>query len=624
MSQKSSGVNFVDPTAALERPEPSGTAGFWASDVVADMLRKLDIPFVALNPGASFRGLHDSLVNHAGNADPQMLLCLHEEHAIAIAHGWAKVTERPMGAIVHSNVGLMHATMAIFNAWCDRVPMLVLGATGPVDATKRRPWIDWIHTARDQGALVRPYTKWDDQPASVGAIVEAMLRATMIARTAPCGPTYINLDAGLQESKIDALPAIPDVARFQPPAPAAPHADLVAAAAKLLSGARHPVILMGRVGRSEAAWAARVALAEKLGALVVTDLKTAASFPSAHRLHAAPAGTFPVPRSLEVIRQADAILSLDWIDLAGTLKTAFGDKAPPAKIVQVSVDVQIHNGWSMDHQGLAPVDINLLNEPDPVVAALLAALPKGTSASQWPQAKGEAGPKVTPEDQPSDTGLITIPELAAAAREAVKGQESCLIRGPFSWAGHLWEVAHPLDYLGIDGGAGLGSGPGIAVGAALALKSTDRIALSIFGDGDYMMGCQAIWSAVHYRIPLIVVVANNRSFFNDELHQERMARARGRVVDNKWIGQRIGDPDIDLAMVARGQGAEGIGPIRTQDELRSAMREAVALFRKGKTVVLDVRVQPGYDPNTTRAMTTLTEGALPGAGSAGPDRGAKG
>ncbi|MCA0449194.1 MAG: thiamine pyrophosphate-binding protein [Proteobacteria bacterium] len=624
MSQKSSGVNFVDPTAALERPEPSGTAGFWASDVVADMLRKLDIPFVALNPGASFRGLHDSLVNHAGNADPQMLLCLHEEHAIAIAHGWAKVTERPMGAIVHSNVGLMHATMAIFNAWCDRVPVLVLGATGPVDATKRRPWIDWIHTARDQGALVRPYTKWDDQPASVGAIVEAMLRATMIARTAPCGPTYINLDAGLQESKIDALPTIPDVARFQPPAPAAPHADLVAAAAKLLSGAHHPVILMGRVGRSEASWAARVALAEKLGALVVTDLKTAASFPSAHRLHAAPAGTFPVPRSLEVIRQADAILSLDWIDLAGTLKTAFGDKAPPAKIVQVSVDVQIHNGWSMDHQGLAPVDINLLNEPDPVVAALLAALPKGVSASQWPQAKGEAGPKVTPEDQPSDTGLITIPELATAAREAVKGQESCLIRGPFSWAGHLWEVVHPLDYLGIDGGAGLGSGPGIAVGAALALKSTDRIALSIFGDGDYMMGCQAIWSAVHYRIPLIVVVANNRSFFNDELHQERMARARGRVVDNKWIGQRIGDPDIDLAMVARGQGAEGIGPIRTQDELRSAMREAVALFRKGKTVVLDVRVQPGYDPNTTRAMTTLTEGALPGAGSAGPDRGAKG
>jgi thiamine pyrophosphate-dependent acetolactate synthase large subunit-like protein len=619
-------MTSANATNALERPEQTGSAGFWASDVVADMLRKLDIPFVALNPGASFRGLHDSLVNHLGNADPQMLLCLHEEHAVAIAHGWAKVSERPMAAIVHSNVGLMHATMAIFNAWCDRVPMLVLGATGPVDASKRRPWIDWIHTARDQGALVRPYTKWDDQPSSVGAIVEAMARAVKMARTSPCGPTYINLDAGLQETRLEALPEFPDVARFRAPAPAAPDAGLVRAAASLLLGARRPVILMGRVGRSEEGWAARIALAERLGALVVTDLKTAASYPSAHRLHAAPAGTFPVPRALEAIREADAILSLDWIDLAGTLKSAFGEKPPSAKIVQVSVDVQIHNGWSMDHQGLAPADIDFLNEPHTVVSALLAAVSADASpsASQWPQARGESVPGAIPEDAPSESGLITIPELAAAAREAVDGHDCCLIRGPFSWAGHLWNVAHPLDYLGIDGGAGLGSGPGIAVGAALALKSTGRIALSIFGDGDYMMGCSAIWTAVHYRIPLIVVVANNRSFFNDELHQERMARQRGRLVANKWIGQRIADPDIDLAMVARGQGAEGIGPVRTPDDLHAALREAVVQFRKGKVVVIDVRVQPGYDPNTTRLMTSTAGGALPGAGSAGPDRGTKG
>ena len=625
MSQTNVGMNFDDPTAALERPAPTGSAGFWASDVVAELLRKLDIPYVALNPGASFRGLHDSLVNHIGNADPQMLLCLHEEHAVAIAHGWAKVTERPMAAIVHSNVGLMHATMAVFNAWCDRVPLLLLGATGPVDATKRRPWIDWIHTARDQGALVRPYIKWDDQPASVGAIVEAILRAAMISRTAPCGPTYINLDAGLQEARIEALPEIPDVDRFRSPSPAAPHPSLVASAADLLAKAHHPVILMGRVCRSERSWATRVKLAERLGALVITDLKTAASFPSAHRLHAAPSGTFPVPRSLDVIRQADVILSLDWIDLAGTLRSAFGERPPSAKIVQASVDVHLHNGWSMDHQGLAPVDVNLLNEPDQVAEALLADLCAGSTAmaSEWPQANGKPGPSNLPDDQPSASGLITIPELAAAAREAIQGQDCCLIRGPFSWAGHLWNVAHPLDYLGIDGGAGLGSGPGIAVGAALALKTTDRIALTIFGDGDFMMGCSAIWSAVHYRVPLIVVVANNRSFYNDELHQERMARQRGRLVDNKWIGQRIADPDIDLAMIARGQGAEGIGPIHDHHELRTAMREAVAHFRKGKVVVLDVRVQPGYDPNMTRLMTSSSESALPGAGSAGPDRGGK-
>ncbi|MGH8669239.1 MAG: thiamine pyrophosphate-binding protein, partial [Burkholderiales bacterium] len=173
----------------------------WGSDAIAAMLRALDIPYLALNPGASYRGLHDSIVNYLGNEQPQMLLCLHEESAVAIAHGYARACGRLMGVVLHSNVGLMHGSMAIFNAWCDRVPMLILGATGPWDAARRRPWIDWIHTASDQGALVRDYTKWDNQPASVPAAYEALLRAAQMADTEPRGPTYINLDAALQESK---------------------------------------------------------------------------------------------------------------------------------------------------------------------------------------------------------------------------------------------------------------------------------------------------------------------------------------------------------------------------------------------------------------------------------------
>ena len=211
-------TNAADPAVAgLERPTPAGAnAPGFGSDVIADALRSLDIPYIALTPGASYRGLHDSIVNYLGNSSPQMLLCLHEEAAVAIAHGYAKVTGKAMAAAVHSNVGLMHASMAMFNAWCDRMPMLVLGATGPVDAVKRRPWIDWIHTARDQGALVREYTKWDDQPASPGAAREAILRGTWISNTAPQGPVYINFDAELQEMKVsEQLPAI-DVARFMP------------------------------------------------------------------------------------------------------------------------------------------------------------------------------------------------------------------------------------------------------------------------------------------------------------------------------------------------------------------------------------------------------------------------
>src|SRR5690242_12717346 len=220
------------PISSLDRPIPAGVnAPAFGSDVAADALRATDIPYIALNPGASYRGFHDSIVNYLGNARPQMLLCLHEESAVAIAHGYAKVTGKAMAVAVHSNVGLMHATMAIFNAWCDRMPVLVLGATGPVDSAKRRPWIDWIHTAADQGALVRGYTKWDDQPASAGAAREALLRGAWITNTAPMGPVYINLDAGMQEAKLaERLPAI-DAQRYMPAVATAAPADLVHQAA---------------------------------------------------------------------------------------------------------------------------------------------------------------------------------------------------------------------------------------------------------------------------------------------------------------------------------------------------------------------------------------------------------
>src|SRR5579862_7532154 len=349
--------------AAIDRPKPAGVnaAGF-GSDVAADALRALDIPYIALNPGASYRGFHDSIVNYLGNERPQMLLCLHEESAVAIAHGWAKVTGKAMAAAVHSNVGLMHATMAIFNAWCDRMPMVILGATGPVDAVNRRPWIDWIHTARDQGALIRGYTKWDDQPASPVAAREAILRAGWIANTAPCGPTYVNLDAGMQEERLPEPVAAIDTQRLMPEVQSAAPAAMVTKAAELLRAAKHPIILAGRVSRDLDAWNARIALAERLGARVVTDLKASAAFPTDHPLHAgAPGFIAPVPEAAEAIRNADVILSLDWIDVAGTFKHVGGTAA---KVIQVSVDHHLHNGWSMDYQALPPVDVMIACEPD--------------------------------------------------------------------------------------------------------------------------------------------------------------------------------------------------------------------------------------------------------------------
>ena len=599
----------VPAGAAVRRdvPAPSGANDtIWASDVIADMLRALDIPFVLLNPGASFRGLHDSIVNHLGNEKPQMIVVLHEEHAVSIAHGYAKVTGKPLIAILHSNVGLMHGSMAIFDAWVDRVPVIVLGATGPVDANKRRPWIDWIHTAQDQAALVRHFIKWDCQPASIPSAQEALLRARQIATTAPQGPVYVCFDAALQESKLSERPTLPDPTRYLAPPPARPSEGVVVQAAEWLSQASRPVILMGRVSRGEAAWAERIKLAETLNAEVLTDLRIGAAFPTDHPLHAAPAGAFLTPNAQAVLREADVVLSLDWLDLSGTLKQVWADRTVGSKIIQVSVDHYSHNGWSMDHQGLPPVDLFLLCEPEPAVTLLNQQLIPRSS----PAPVKRPLPAVVPmQIVPGASGAsnMTVTTLAAILKRAVGDQKVCLMRLPLSWSGEMWDFKHPLDFLGYDGGGGIGSGPGMSIGSALALKGTDRLPIAVIGDGDYMMGVNALWTAANARIPMLVVVCNNRSFFNDEVHQERVARQRQRPIENRWIGQRISDPAPDLAMMARGQGLTGMGPVEDAAELERVLEEAIAAVKNGATVVVDVVVQTGYSAAMTAGLTRTSD-----------------
>jgi thiamine pyrophosphate-dependent acetolactate synthase large subunit-like protein len=283
------------------------------------------------------------------------------------------------------------------------------------------------------------------------------------------------------------------------------------------------------------------------------------------------------------------ILSLDWVDLAGTFKTVLDTEETGARVIQVSLDHVLHNGWSMDHMGLPPVDVFLAAETDPAVSAMVAALEGKPS-----KARGGASPELL---SPALTkGPISVAQMVHALRKTVEGREVSLLQVPLSWSSRSWHFRHPLDYLGSDGGGGIGSGPGISVGAALALRGSGRLPISIFGDGNFLMGCQAIWTAAHYRIPLLIVVANNQSFYNDELHQERMARMRNRPVENKWIGQRMADPDPDLATIARGQGAVGFGPVHDASELSGIFAEALKELEAGKVVVVDVRVLPGYAP----------------------------
>lgn len=577
----------------IERPVKSGSGTrTWGSDYLAQVMSALDLKYVALTPGASFRGLHDSLVNHLGNTNPRMLLCLHEEHTVAIAHGYTKVTGKPMGVILHSNVGLMHASMAIFNAWCDRMPVMIFGATGAVDAAKRRPWIEWIHTSKDQGALVRDFTKWDDQPASLAAAAESMLRASMLAQTAPRAPVYVCFDVSLQEAPAPEHISLPEISRFKvAPAAQASTAGMQEAAA-LLTGAKNPLILIGRVSRSVDGWQQRIELAERLNARVLTDLKLGAAFPTDHPLHAAAPGLRLSQQGLQAIRDADVILSLDWVDLAGTLKTARPDGKAPAKIIQCSVDSYIHRGWSMDYQGLAPTDVQLLCEPDALVPVLLEEVKRRHAAptrSYTPVVKAQGGAEIDPDKE------IGVRDFGWLMRRVTAQEQICLIRLPLGWAGATCHFSHPLDFLGSDGGGGIGAGPGMAIGAALALQGSGRLPVAILGDGDFMMGASAIWTAAHYRIPVLILVSNNRSFFNDELHQEKVAIHRERAVENKWIGQHIGEPDIDIAAIARAQGAVGLGPVHRAGDLEAVLVQAISHVKAGQTCVVDVRVRAEYD-----------------------------
>ena len=559
----------------------------WGSDIIAHALREQGFPYVCVVPGASYRGLHDSIVNYLGNDTPKMITCLHEEHAVAIAHGYAQVTNEPLAVVVHSNVGLMHATMAIFNAWCDRAPVVVLGAGGPMDAEKRRHWIEWIHAAADQGALVRDYTKWDDQPASAVAAVDSIRRGSMIARTRPFGPVYVNLDISYQEEKLSALPAPARLDQFAPPSAPYPSPADVERFCAIVAKAQNPILLCGRMSRDGKAWQERVAFIEAIGARVYSPFNVAGSFPQSHPQYAGTLLYALRPSMVEDLRNTDLVISFDWTDLGGTLEQLWpkGEGAPP--VVQCSNDFEIHRGWSMDYQRMPYVDLRIPTTPETLVSAALPHLEK--------QRAPAASRPAWQHDVPA-SGSIGVRDLAATFLAVTEGEKITLVSRPIGWPGQALRCDEPLDFLGGNGGGGVGAGPGMAVGAALAIRDLhpDRVAVAVLGDGDCLMGINALWSAAASRIPVLIIVANNRSYFNDEAHQERMAKVRGRPVENKWIGQRLDDPAPDIAVLAKGQGLEGIGPVTDVADLAAALRDGLAQVKAGKPTLIDVVVRGEY------------------------------
>ena len=510
------------------------------------------------------------------------------------------MTEQPLLAIVHSNVGLMHASMAVYNAWCDRLPVLLLGATGPVDAARRRPWIDWIHTARDQGALVRGFVKWDDQPASVGGGVRVAPAREADRADVAQGPDVClpRRDRAGREARRDAeaagRDALPCAARRR-----APRRSSSRSAAAMLRDAARPLLLMGRVSRGVEAWNTRVALAEALNARVLTDLKIGAAFPTDHPLHAAPPGVFLTPDAAAVVRDADVILSLDWVDLAGTLKQGFGNDDVAARVIQVSMDQVLHNGINMDHQGLPPTDLVLFCDPESAVDDLAREI--GVQAPQVHACRASRRSR----DVVADAARSASAWSPTRCSTRCEGDDACLIHLPLGWAGDMWHFRHPLDFVGSDGGGGIGAGPGLTVGGAIALKGTRAPARLDPRRRRLPHGRDRVLDARPTRAsrcsPSCATTARSSTTKCIRSAWPRRAAGPSRTAGSASASTTRRPTS---RMIARAQGlARHRSGDRRRQRFAQALRDAVDAVAQGKAVVVDVHVQPGYNPAMAAGMT---------------------
>lgn len=570
----------------------------YGSDLMAQALRDLEVEYVFINPGSSFRGLHDSLVNYLGDETPKMVLATHEMTAVAMAHGYAKATGRTGVCILHNLVGLMNGSMAIFNAFCDQVPMVIFGGSGPADPGQRR-FIDWAHSANTQGDLVRPYVKWTDEPASLEGAMDSMLRAFRIAGTAPKGPVYVSLDAGLQEEELAEPRATgADLPRYSPAAPIHPDPAAIDRVARALLEAEMPLIVCGRLGIDGRTTAPLLRLVEATGAAYLDD-RTTVCFPSLH------------PQNLngdkEVRRLADIIVAIDVQDLTLATKgygvgrstiMGTGAGAASARVVDVSLNDYFGNSWSRFGGPTPPLDDQILADPLTTLEALADAVERiGGDAARITLRKAQlaARHEAIRERQAEalarrlDETPISMETLTHEVYQAVKGEDwRLVVRNHRTWRDGFFPFSGAGDYLGGDGGGGVGYGPGAAVGAALALRKSGVLPVAMLGDGDFMMAPGAIWSAAHMGAPLLMVILNNHSWGNDELHQREVAHQRGRDVSRAHIGQRTEEPHADIASIARGFGAWAPERVEHPAKLAPVLQDAVGRVKQGQVAVVEV------------------------------------
>jgi thiamine pyrophosphate-dependent acetolactate synthase large subunit-like protein len=571
---------------------------------MVDVLKSLGIEYICSNPGSSFRALHESVINYGGNRNPEFLTCCHEESAVGMAHGYAKIEGRPLAVFAHGTVGLQHAAMAIYNAYCDRVPVYVIFGN-IANATNRRPGVEWAHSVQDGASLVRDFVKWDDAPASLTHFAESAVRAYKIAMTPPMMPIVLVADGDLQEDGIaaDARLSIPKLTLAAPPQG---ESGSVAEAAKMLVAAENPVIIADRAARTPNGMRLLIELAEALQAPVI-DQGGRMNFPTRHPLN-------HTERSRVLVGSADVILGLELTDFWGTVhsyrdqlqRTSQLITKSGVKLISITAgDLFLRSNYQ-DFERYPEVDLAIAADAEATLPSLIEAVKRLVTpdhkrslddrAAKLAGAAKDAQVRTRAEATYAwDASPISTARLSAELWAQIKNDDWSLVSDvPFvsRWPLRLWNFDKHYQYIGGAGGAGVGYGAPAAVGAALANRKRGRLSVSIQNDGDLMYAPAVLWTAAHHRIPLLSVMHNNRAYHQELMHVQRMANRHNRGIDRAVIGTTLDDPNINYSKIAEGLGVHAEGPITDPKDLGAALKRAVEIVRRGEPALVDVVTQP--------------------------------
>ena len=597
--------------AETEVPDvpPYSGEGRPGSDFMVDVIKTLEMKYVPANPASSYRALHESLIDYGRNTMPEYLTCTHEESGVGIAHGYFKIAGKPLLTLCHGTVGLQHATMAVYNAFCDRVPVILINGND-LDAAYRPPGVPTIHSAQDINAIVRDFTKWDDTPVSAQAFAQSFVRAYKIATTPPCAPVAISLDDGLAQEPIRDFGQELYIPKFVQTAPPQGETGAVREAARLLADAERPVIVADRAINTQNGIELLEMLAELLQAPVVRQ-RARLNFPTTHYLS----------RPASVIGQADVILGLELTDYWATVNTFVDNNAhgvgtnerrvkPGTKLISLGVSGLITKSNYQNFQRFQSVDVPMDGDVEATLPSLIEAV-KSAISTDRKAAIAKRGERIRKD---YDKARESTKQVAAIAWDASPISTARMVMEIFAqiedldwslvaqsgnvsgWPLRLWPMNKHYHWTGTSGGYGVGYGAPASVGGALANRDEGRFSVSIQSDGDLMYAPGALWTAARHRIPLLAVMHNNRGYHQEVMHVQRLANFRNRDAnighDLGPIGTSIMNPDVEYHKLAESMGWWAKGPIKDPAELGPAIKEAVAVVRSGQPALVNVWTQP--------------------------------